>query len=158
MFIKYLKIWKRWTFCVSTVVQTTKTTKQNYEPSHGPRLTCSMAAAGTAAAAARTPGARPCPQTKGVCVFFVFEHICVCFEPFFQNFNQKTARPLAQDLPAPRGEHKYGRRTSPKFATIQSLIFRFARRRVCPSISGKGTVGVSMGVCFQAPVSWTKSF
>jgi hypothetical protein len=30
-----------------------------------------------------------------------------------QNNNQKIARVLAQDLPSPKGEHKYGRRTLP---------------------------------------------
>ncbi len=53
------------------------------------------------------------------------------------SLNQKTARPLAQNLPKPRGEQKYGRRTSPKFATLKSLIFRFARRYVCISSASR---------------------
>ncbi len=47
--------------------------------------------------------------------------------------NQRTARPMARNLPTPRGEHKYGRRTSPKFATLRSPRFRVVRRHVCMS-------------------------
>jgi hypothetical protein len=50
---------------------------------------------------------------------------CEQIESISATLNQKTALPLAQDLPTPRGDNKYGRRTSPKFATLQSLIFEF---------------------------------